>query len=691
MKLAIDVLRRFVDAPTDPHELRGLLDDCGLEVKRAELAGERTVFTLELLANRGDHHCYEGVARELHGRLGAGLRTPESTPLAIADGAWPVRVTTELCTRYTATVLEGEGGELPPAALRILEAAGIHSLGAPIDATNVANLELGQPTHAFDAAAVDGCITVRRSRPGESCRPLFSEQPVVLPEGTLVIADDIKILAVAGVIGCEESKTTAATRRIVLESAAFDPVAVRKASRALGIHTDSSARFERGSDHGRVVSGAGRAVRWLEAAGWRRVGATVSVGGFRDPGRVVRLRPDAVNRFLATDLDAGEIAERLGRYGFSVRDEGGALSVGVPSWRLWDVEFAADLYEELAKSIGYNHTPVGLPPVRMGSRPQPWEVRRNRVEDVLLGHGFYEVFTDGFYGRDAVERLGVEADHPLHHHVSTLNALDRGYSLLKNNALAQAVDAMATNERRRTLDVKLYEWTRTFHPADGVIPQRADPRHPPCRERPLLWLAAMGAERARTWAGDGRAADVWFLKGVVDELAAELGLDLAVGAADPSHPLSSALHPNRQGVVILDGAVVGILGEVHPDVRERAKLKHGVPVYLEIDAAALLSEGSRARFEEPSPLQPVTRNLAFTLPHRVEAGAVQAFLHASGDDNLRRVRIVDHFEHGEGVRTVTFELTWGDPTVSAEATNAALQRLIQAVIEQFGDAGVRLR
>ena len=699
MRIATDVLQRFIAAPTDQQALRHLLDDTGLEVKRVEHDGVSDVFTLELLANRGDHRCYEGVARELDGRLGVGIRVPAGTALQVGTSPWPLRCETALCSTYSATLLtRGEAQRaLDAASLRLLAAAGIHSLGPAIDATNVANLELGQPTHAFDADTLVGAVTVRLSLAGESALPLFAEERVELPEGTLVIADDEKILAIAGVIGCEESKTTDATTRLLLESATFDPVAVRKASRSLGIYTDSSARFERGSDPERAIAGAGRVVELLEAAGWRREGDTGVVGaGPSTTGRVVTLSTSAASAFLDVDLQPAEIAGRLQRYGFDVRvdpADADRLLCAVPSWRLHDVEFAADLYEELAKSIGYNETPQGLPPVQLGAPPSDRELRRDKVEEVLLGMGFYEVFTDGFYGRDSVELLGIEADHPLHHHVQTLNALDRAYSMLKNNTLAQAVQAVAVNERRRVFDLKMYEWTHTFHPIDEVLPAQADPARPPCRERAVLWAMVSGNDRQRSWSGTARAADPLFLKGLVEELAVTLGLDLLVAAADEGHPLASCLHPNRQASVVLDGEVVGILGEVHPDIRDRAKLKRTVPVFLEIDAAALLARGSRPAYIEPSSFQPVVRSLAFTLPHRMEAGEVRSWLHASGPDDLASVEVVDLYDHGDGQRTLTYELVFRHEgaQVSADAVNAAVDKLVASVEEQFGHHGVKLR
>lgn len=715
MKVALDVLRRWIDLPADPHEVRRLLDECGLEVKRVEPAGASVSFTLELLANRGDHHCLEGIARELDGRLGAGFRSPEVTPLEVerfevTGGTYPVRIESQLCLVYTATLLErgAEAGPLGPEALAVLAGAGLHAITAPIDATNVANLELGQPTHAFDADRIEGTLVVRTSRAGERAWPLFQPEPVPVPEGTLVIADDVKILAIAGVIGCEESKTTDTTRRLLLESATFDPVAVRLASRAMRISTDSSARFERGGDPERPVVGAGRVVRLLEQAGWRRVGLTSVFGTWKNPGRVLTIDAEAASSFLAVALSPADVSERLGRYGFRTRPDGERqtrLHVGVPSWRLWDVAFAADLYEELAKSLGYDNTPVALPPIDMGALPSPAEVRKTRVEEVLAGNGFYEVFTDGFYGRNAITQLGIPPEHPLYRHVETTNALDRAYSLLKNNCLHQAIEAVATNERRRTADVKMYEWTRTFHPIDGVTVHPPDPARPPCTERRVLWMVTAGRDRIKAWHDTGRPADVHFLKGVLAELAVELGLDLVLhptpsvraslvsGAGD--HLLAPFLHPGRRGTVSSSGETVGILGEIHPAVARRYKLKAARPVYLELDTDALLAtEGARPPYSDPPQTQPLVRSLAFALPHGLDAGDVAAVLHASGPDWLERVAIVDVFALPQSTdRSVTFELHYTNPEAArtAEEVNAATESLVRAVLEQFGPRGVHQR
>lgn len=694
MKIARDVLERFTDLPTDNHELRVLLDEVGIEVKRVEDVEGPLTFSVELLANRGDHHCYRGVARELTGRTGLPLRDVQSTVLDTAVGNWPVERLSDKVLRYTATVLvrDGASGSFDAETLRPLTAAGIHSINAPVDATNLVNHEIGQPTHVFDADKIAGSIVLRETVAGEKAWPLFTEEHIELPEGTLVVADAEKILAIAGVIGCEDSKATEDSTRLVLESAAFDPVAVRKASRALGIFTDSSARFERGSDPELALVGAGRVVHLLEQVGWKRDGGTSTVGAWEDPQRTLHIEAGATSAFLEVEFSVEEIADRLERYGFRVAQDGPHLTVTVPSWRLWDVEEPADLYEELAKSVGYDRIPISLPMVDMGALPSVAQTTRRRVDDVLAGAGFFEVITDGFYGRQVLEVLGVDDDHPLAAHVQTVNALDRAYTFLKNNALGQAVTAVAENANMRVTDVKLYEWTRTFHPIDG----EASRTRSPCTERNVLWAICSGRAWPGSWAKLGGDADGLFLKGMLGELAAELSLDLLTAPASDADPLTSLLHPGRRLSIELDGRRIGLLGEVHPEIRKRLKLKKLRPWYLELDADAILDPGSRPAFVEPSSTHPMERTLAFGLPRGIEADSIRAFLDACGPTWLDRVSIIDRFDttsDGQPIRAITYELRFDNTAQdrSAEEVNAVLEDLVDAVLEQFGSLGVAQR
>lgn len=692
MNIATDILRRYIHIEHTPAELRYILDDIGIEVKRLEDG----VFGVELLANRGDHHCYYGIARELSGRLGRDICTPPVTVLESDKcGAYPVENQTDLCLLYSATVMtkkNTQAGSLSAADLHTLECAGIHSLLPPIDATNLSNLELGQPTHVFDADKVEGSIVVRQSVAGEKAWLLFEEEARDIPEGTIVIADQVKILAIAGVIGCEDSKTTAETTKIIIESACFDPVQVRKTGRALHVHTDALARFERGSDPSFVLVGAGRVVCLLQQVGWELQGKTTVVGDWTDPKRNISLSVRALQQFLGTTIDAQDIVDRLARYGFrstiESRVDGDSIHTQVPAHRLWDVENCFDIYEEIAKSIGYNNTPISLPKIDKGAQPTELEIRKTMVEELLLGLGAYEVITDGFYGRASLEKLGLPQDHPLQQHIETLNSVDKGYSLLKNNCLLQAIEAVRNNRNRNIQDIKIFEWTRCFVPdasaTNGV-----------CREEKMLWAIFAGTESGNSWKQTSVSIDPLYVKGLVEEMRVLLRIPLEFRQS--THLLSPILHPNRQLSIWLHDRCVGVLGEVHPRICNEFKIKRVRPCYLQLDESVLLARSTGVSYTIPPVFQPLQRTVAFSVPtlsSGVSIGAqnIADVLQTVADS----VSIVDLFvfeEEGISKRAITYHLSFANSTgtLSAEECNNQLHHSIQLVLEKYQSEGVRHR
>ncbi len=690
MKISANVLKRFcAGVPAEPKALRRLLDDLGVEVKRLEVQGSDALLTLELLANRGDHHCYAGVAREIAARTKTALSVPGGRPLEVGAPPLPLRVESDKCLLYTATPLRVTGGlkkSLGKAADELLNAAGLLTGNAAIDVTNLVNLELGQPSHAFDRARIAGGITIRLSRLGEKAWLLFTPEPRELPVGTLVIADDVKVLAIAGVIGCEDSKIQDDTKDIILESAAFDPVAVRIGGRSLATHTDASARFERGSDPTLAAVAAGRIAHLLAEAGVAEVtGPLGVVGEWQDPERILPLRAAELSRFLGRDFAESEIVERLTAYGFEQR---GVLSFKVPPHRLWDVESEEDLFEEVARSVGFNDLPEGLPPVGLGARPSPAEVMLGVAEEVLVGAGFFEVYTDGFYSRQIPERLGQTEGSPLFAHVETVNSLDNSFSLLKNNCLAQALEAVATNINVKAQDVRFYEWTRTFHPD-------AQAANAVCRERDVLYGVCSGKERPEAWEAGGRAADVFFLKGVCEQLKIALDLPLDLTDPDPGYALTELIHPHRCLSLRVNGQSVGIIGEVMPQVLQAFGIKFAKAYYFEISRDALLAEprGSAA-FVMPPTMPDIDRMLSFAAPLGVSVREILPLLKAAAPAWLSRVSVADVFA-GAGdntKRAVAFKLLFNATEARThEQLNDACAAMVKSVVDALGSRGVEQR
>jgi phenylalanyl-tRNA synthetase beta chain len=454
----------------------------------------------------------------------------------------------------------------------------------------------------------------------------------------------------------------------------------------LGVHTDASARFERGADPELSIVGAGRVVGLLEDAGWELVGESTQVGAWNNAPRYIDLDVIELNRFLGTELEPSQVSERLQRYGFELETAGtSGFTVLVPTHRIWDVHTVFDLYEEVAKSIGYNAIPTTLPKIDKGALPSRLEQNRDLVEQVLMGAGFIEVITDGFYGRTDFDKLGLPEDHVLASHVETQNSLDKGYSLLKNNCLLQAVDCVRKNMHRNFHNIKVYEWTRTFHlnptAENGV-----------CDEHRKLWAVVSGAERSPTWQGKAPTASPLYLKGLIAEIAGQLGLALEIKVERETHALAPLLHPHRQASIWLGAECVGILGEIHPRICGDFKIKRARPCYIELSQDILNKEPRGISYVLPAVHQPLVRTVAFALPGQVQAAAVKNTLASVGAS----VSIVDLFAFEDEAgpqRAITFEMTFANPdgSLTAEVCNQRLQQAMDAVLSAFGDQGVTHR
>ncbi|MET9810708.1 phenylalanine--tRNA ligase beta subunit-related protein [Streptomyces halstedii] len=694
----LSLLRRYrPEMPDSSEDACALLEDLGIEVKRLQPSPDGDVATLELLANRGDHHCYVGIARELGGRLERPTPAPPSSEPAPEPSAAPA-VETATCLAFgigRCTLADAGPGRLPEEWRDALALNDEHTGLLAVDAANVVGREIGQPLHVYDADRVSGPLRVRLSDEGEPADLLDSDEPVPLPAGLTVVADDEGVVAVAGVMGTRRTAVTATTRRLLVESGLFDPVAVRRAARALRRQTAAATRFERGADPGLVRAGAARAVALLGAWGALAPGAEWTWSESKCPTdsrlepREITLDLDRLDMYYATSFDPAAVERRLSCLGFRVGGDaardGGRLRVGVPGHRLWDVFDLECLYEEVGRVWGFDSFPAVLPETGGGAAPTARRRAQSALEQVLVGYGFFEVMTDGFYSRSAHERLGLSAGSPLHRHVELRNAIDRNFSLLKNNALLQALDVADYNQRHSLTCGKYFEFTHLFEAV-------GDDGH---RELPVLWGMLWGEETYGAWQHGGTSFDFWYLKGVLEEMAHACGarVELRRAAERPS-PVAELLHPNRSAHLVVDGREIGLCGEVHPAVTANWKLRTERVLYFELDWTALVAE------ERPADAAPVDdmpehpllrRDLALHLPAGLTAGEVRERMEAVSPLPLAWVHVTDLYESGD-VRAHTFELAFeNDNTVTAEQVNAAMGAITAHVVDRFRERGVYQR
>ncbi|MGP3683418.1 phenylalanine--tRNA ligase subunit beta [Streptomyces sp. IBSNAI002] len=692
MRISLAGLRTLLPGlPEDPAACRGALDASGLEVKGIEETAADCYVSLEFLANRGDHRSYTGIAGELAARLGLS-RTPLPVTILKTDPR-PTRVDIVApgCLGYTMTPLTvtDPHASLPQDTRARLEAAGPGTGLAVPDAARATCLESGHPVFVYDADRVDGRITIRHSRPGEDFTPAGDDRPRALPPGLLVVADQHGVLALAGVVESDSAQVTETSRNVLLECAAYDPVTVRRNASALGLSTTASQRFERGSDPATVLAGAGRAVRILESAGAAKpAGPTDRPVTWHQPLPTLSLTAESCSHFLGTDLSLDDIAARLADYGFAHQEPG---TFRVPASRIWDVRETEDLYEEVARHIGYDDLPRAAMPPGPAAEPTREEVLLEQLGDTLVGLGFYETFTEGFYGKATLQLIAPPEGHVLDRHVHVQNSSDRKYALLKNNCLAQAVAALRDNERFKCHETRLFEATRTFIPTS----------HSPnglCREQPVLWAMAQGAVDKHAWSGRSTPADFHYLRGAVEEMALRTHLIPEFLPLDRDHPLAHGLHPYRSAQISVAGRCVGVIGEVHPDVLHRAGLTGRRPCYLELDLEAW-QDGTRPAVPGKPPVfhrsPAITRMLDFIVPLSTPSQEIERTLRTSAPSWLEGIVVSDVFAPphlNANERSITYTLTFtSEPTRSTDEVNRVLEELVQAVTARFGAEGVRLR
>jgi len=524
------------------------------------LALDDPVIEIDLTPNRGDCLSLVGIAREVAAFTpGARLHLPDCTVEEggpATDSLVDVAIDEPaLCHRYTAQAVEGVTiGPSPAWLQRRLQAIGVRPINNVVDVTNYVMLELGQPLHAFDLDHLHGpTIRVRPAQPGETMATLDDVERTLDPD-RLLICDAAGPVALAGVMGGRDSQVTAATTRILLEAASFDPASVRRTAKHYVLHSESSHRFERQVDRQRILDALHRAARLIrELAGGTVSRAAVDLFPGDAPRPAIDLGLATVNRTLGIDLDAPAVTALLEPLGFAVATAGDRLQVTVPSWRN-DVERPADLIEEVARAYGYDRIPSTFP--RGGRAPQPAAARdtlRRRLQDAMAALGYREMVAVAFAGEDRGDRLRLAADDPRRRAVQLTNPLAADQSCLRTELLSDLLQAAAHNRRHGAEALHLFEVATCFTArGPGELPQ----------EEERVAGIAFGPRTGLDWATTPEVATFFHLKGDLTALLAEVGV-AEVRWQTSGEPF---LHPGRAADLYAGEQCLGWAGEVHPEV-----------------------------------------------------------------------------------------------------------------------------
>jgi len=695
----IMLLGAGIEPGTDCIELLGLDD----EVLELDLTPNYAVFCQSML----------GVAREVAGITGAEVRMPAAAtgaepaddglcgPLSAAQarslatgraaGLASVRIQApQLCGRYSGALFGDVRIEPSPWWMqRRLLAAGQRPINNIVDVTNYVMLELGQPLHAFDFDRVRGGeVLIRAAGDGEMLRTLDGVDRQ-LPSGSLVIADPGGPIAIAGIMGGEETEIGDSTTRVFLESANFQRTSVRRTSRALGLRTEASMRFEKGIDPAVTVLAIERVSQlWAELGAARRIDGVLDEVARPVGPREITATADYLRTVTGMDLPAATMVDLLSRLGISaevvaVPDDGReALRAVVPTRRL-DVEGQADLAEEIARMYGYDRLEARLPVGRTPSAALP---PRRRVSlaarAAMLGGGLDELVTFAYHAPGEFDRLLIPPDHPWRKAIPLLNPMSEEQGVMRTSLVPNLLRVASLNAGHGVDEMHGFEIGRVYSPAE--LPLRELPAEP-LRCAIILSGATPGTAN---WRVKEREADFFVLKGYVESLLSVM----RVRGAQYTAVEVPYLHPGRAASVVVAGRVVGWLGELHPQVATEYDLR-GRLCLAELDMEALIELASPPALFGGLPRYPaLERDMAFLVPQDIPAAAVEEVIRQHGGELLEQVRLFDVYEGAQvqaGYRSLAYSLRLR--SAQRTLTDEEADHTTQGIAAQLTGMGIQLR
>jgi phenylalanyl-tRNA synthetase beta chain len=629
------------------------------------------VLTTKPTPNRGDCLSILGVAREVAAVTGAKLDTPRRNGIepAITDTLSVTLEASDGCPRYTGRLVRGVDAraKTPRWMIARLERSGLRSISAVVDITNYVMLELGQPLHAFDAAKLEGGIRVRYARKGEVLELLNGQTPALQP-AYLVIADEKKAVALAGIMGGAATAVTDETRDIFLESAYFTPDVIAGKSRELGFGSDSSYRFERGVDFEGTRRALDRATELILQICGGRPGPVTEACDKLPERRPVCVRLDRAERVLGIPIGAESSHDIFRRLGFQFESNERGYTITPPSYR-FDIAIEEDLIEELARIHGYDNIPAAAPvaPAKMLPASEA-SLRRAAIRARLAHRDYSEVVTYSFIDRRWEEDLCGNPDP-----VVLANPIASQMSVMRSSLIPGLIMSVGFNVRHKQTRVRVFEIGRCFVRAGADYAQ-------PVR----VGLAAFGDVFPEQWGLGSRRVDFYDVKADLEALFAPE--EVRVEAA--THP---SLHPGRSGRIRVGSREVGWIGELHPRWQQKYDLPVP-PVLVEVDYEALAREATPA-YAEIAKVPPVRRDIAALFDEGVRYEAVIEALRRRAPAIVTDIRVFDVYRGADlpkGKKSLAFMVLLQDTrkTLTDAEVESAVSQLRETLRQEF-DATLR--
>lgn len=685
MKFPVSWLKDFVDIAVEPQQLADDLTSVGLACDGIEIFGREAVLDLDITTNRVDAMNMLGLAREVAAFYSLPLKPMDldfsEAGVAGSEVLYVEILAPDLCPRFATRVLDVHVGPSPQWLKDRLELAGQRSINNIVDLSNYVMLEMGQPTHAFDLSRIRGSVLrARMATAGEGIKTLDNVDRT-LSSTMGVVADTKGALAIAGVMGGASSEISSETTTVALEAAYWNPLLIRRAAKALGMHTDASHRFERGAD---PEAGPTAIDRFTNLAGKAAMGTArpvlLQARGVEVRDRRIALNLGQVDSRLGATVPPEQARAILTRLGFELVSPGqdaaerpgpespAVVEVKVPSWR-GDCAREVDLIEEVARHFGVMKIARTIPASRRAAGLTPPQRTERELKALLSGLGYREALHLNFVSSSKCDSSQGAV-------VRIANPLSVEQDVLRTSLVVPGLlDALERNQRHGARDIQFFEIGRTFAPS---------PQGP--AEEPRLALLISGS-MPRTWAGKARPLDFFDLRRTVEEI---LKRHTTAAVSFPREGAPPFLHPGRSAVIMLDGQTAGYLGEAHPDVIASFSLKDR-PVVAEL-ALSTLGGRETLAFTAFSRFPAVVRDLSILAPSTASAAEVAALARENAGPALKSVDLIDRFE-GEGVPggqvSLTLSLVFQDATRTLSSEE--VEDTMQTVRTSFSKSGYDLR
>ena len=651
----------------------------GLDIKEALMLDD-TVYEFELTANRADCFSMVGLSREF------GIMTNQKALFPVImvnengesiEGKASVAIEAhDLCTRFTSRLVTNVTIEPSPLWMQNrLRNSGIRPINNVVDVTNYVMLELGQPMHAYDYDCVaDHTLIARRAKAGETLTTLDGNERE-LNESMLIIADTKGPIGVAGVMGGLTSEVTDKTTNVLFEAAVFNGPSIRRTSKALGMRSEASGRFERGVNHKYTAYAIDRAAQLLQQI---CPSCKVSVGVidvYPEPveQRTVTFTAEQINDYLGTSIEKDRMVDILMKLEFGITESGDTIEALVPTWRD-DVTGMPDIAEEVARIVSYDNIAPTIPVAILSSGGMtPKKALTKEVTHYLAHAGLSQIITFSFMHKDGLTNMMLPEGDSRYTAIPILNPISEEFPYMRTTLVPAVIEAAKRNIAQQNKDLWLFETANVYEPK--ALPLTEVPH-----ERPMACGIMMGKVTEAAWNQAQRDTDFYDVKGVVDGLLAKLGLT----QYDIQPSSESYYHPGVSAHYTVNGVTIANYGELHPQVVKNFDLSGKVYMF-EIDLEAVLSiTVPPFRYQSFSKFPGTSRDLAIVAPVSVTSGDIVALIKEHGGEYLESVSIFDVYEgeHIEaGYRSLAYNLQFRsmDGTLNDEDIDGAIQAIIDAL------------